>query len=107
MIYIVTNIVFAQLDKKIVIINPLKKMETLGSVVVSDILINNGSSNGLAPARHQAIAWINADILIIEPKKLKNTHIFCQANTFKDIVYKMAAIMFRPHCVASCCLNHL
>ena len=51
------------------------------------------SDNGLSPIRRQAIIWINAGILLIEPLRRTN---FIQENVFENVVWKMAFILSRP-----------
>ena len=71
-------------------------------ICVSKITII-GSDNGLSPGRRQAIIWINAGILFIEPCGTWNLNrkssIFIPANVFQNVVWKMAAILSRPQCV--------
>ena len=55
-----------------------------------------GSGNGLSPGRRQAIIWTNAGILLIGPL---GTNFFIQENAFENVVWKMAAILYRPQCV--------
>ena len=51
----------------------------------------------------QAIIWVNASILLIEPnfqwKFNKNTDVFKQQKEFENIVYQMVDILFRPQYV--------
>ena len=61
-------------------------------------LCNICSDNCLSPGRRQAIIWSNAGILLI------GIYIFIQQNTFENVVWKMAAILFRPQWVISCCV---
>ena len=56
----------------------------------------NGSDNGLSPGRCQAIIWTNAEILLIRPSATnfsdffyRNSSIFIEENTFKNIVCDM------------------
>ena len=65
-----------------------------------------GSDNGLSPGRRQAIIWSNAGIIVKLNRRNKfqwnlkrNWYIFIQANTFENVVWKMAAILSRPQCV--------
>ena len=64
--------------------------------------ITIGSDNGLSPSRRQAIIWISAAILSIQPLGTKiseiliETHIF----SFKKMHLKMSsAVLPRPQCV--------
>ena len=73
-------------------------------ICVSKLIII-GSANGLSPDRRQAIIWTNAGILLIGPLEtnfseiLIEIYIFIQENSFKSVVWKMAAILSRPQCV--------
>ena len=65
-----------------------------------------GSDNGWLPARHQAIIWIKAGILLIQTlgtnfsEILNKVHTFViQENAFENVVCKMMAILFQPKCV--------
>ena len=69
-------------------------------------LIITGSDNGLLPGQRQVIVWTNAGILLIGPlgNKLKwnpnqDSYIFFKENALENVVWKMAAILSRPHCV--------
>ena len=57
-----------------------------------------GSDNGLLPDRHQAIIWINAGILLIEPLGTNFSEIFSGIHTFlfKKMHLKMSSRKFRP-----------
>ena len=55
--------------------------------MVSQILINIGSSNGLVPNRHQAITWTNVDIISIGP----------QATNFSKILIKIQTIIIQEN----------
>ena len=65
-----------------------------------------GSGNGLAPVRRQAIHCLNQCKLIVnctlrnmfQSNLNQNTSIFCQNNTFGNVVWKTAAILFKPRC---------
>ena len=46
-----------------------------------------GSDNGLSPGRHQAIIWINAEMCW---KNYRNSHIFIEENTSKNVVCEMS-----------------
>ena len=66
-----------------------------------------GSDNGLTPGRHQAIIWINAGILLIEPlgtnfRVIYNANIFIQENAFESVICEMADILSWPQCVNAC-----
>ena len=62
-----------------------------------------GSDNGLSPGRRQAIVWINAGILLIEPLGTIFSEILIKIHTcsFKKMHLKMASISSRPQCVNS------
>ena len=72
----------------------------MAHICVSKLIII-ASDNGLSPARHQAIIWTNAGILLIW---LLGTNfngilfIFIQENAFENVVCEMAAILSRPEC---------
>ena len=65
-----------------------------------------GSDNGLSPDWRQAIIWTNAGILLIGPlgasfsEIVIEIHTFSLKNVFENIVWKMAAFLSRPQCVA-------
>ena len=63
------------------------------------IWVSIGSGNGLSLVRRQAIAWVDAYLLSIEPleiklqwNSIKNTGAFIHENAFENVVCKMAAI---------------
>ena len=56
-------------------------------------LTSISSDNGLSPDRCQAIIWPNAGILLIEPLETNFKDSFIHKNTFKNFVWKMAAIL--------------
>ena len=65
-----------------------------------------GSDNGLSPGRRQAIIWANAGILLIGPLGTNLSEILIEIytfslkkNAFENVVWEMAAILFRPQCV--------
>ena len=64
-----------------------------------------GLGNGLAPIRHQAIAWTSANLL---PNKLlgrnltkinQNLNIFIDENALQYVVCEMVSILSLPQCV--------
>ena len=62
-----------------------------------------GSYNGLWPGRRQAIVWTNAGILLIGRLGTNFNEILIEIHAFSfkeiQVVWKMAAILFRPQCV--------
>ena len=76
-------------------------------ICVSKVIII-GSDDGLSPGWHQAIIWTNAGILLIEPLGINfseilieiNTFSFIQENSFKNVVWNMAAILSKSQCVS-------
>ena len=61
----------------------------------------NGSDSGLSTARHDAIIWNNAGIVLIAPLGTnfnirRNLCIFIQENAVENVVWKMTAILSRP-----------
>ena len=79
-----------------------------------DICISNvtiiGSDNGLSPARHQAIIWTNAGILLIGPLGTKFSEILIEilSFSFKQIHLKVSSakwlnVLSRPQCVKFQC----
>ena len=77
---------------------------------VTHICVRNltiiGSDNGLSPGQRQAIIWINAGILLIEPfwNNLQwninhNSNIFIQENALENVICEMASMLSRPQCV--------
>ena len=62
-----------------------------------------GSDNDLSLGRCQAIIRTNAVILLIGPLRTNklnlslNSNIYAQENDFENVVYKMSAILCRPH----------
>ena len=66
-----------------------------------------GSDNGLAPGRRQAIIRTNARISLIghlgsnfnDILSEIPTFSFIQENPFENVVWEMAAILYRPRCV--------
>ena len=66
-----------------------------------------GSDIGLSPGRHQAIIWTNAGIFFQHwtPRNKfqwhfnRNPYLFIQENSFESVVWKMAAMLYRPQCV--------
>ena len=65
-----------------------------------------GSDNGLSPGRRQAITWINAGILFIEPlgTNFSDILIGIQIFSFKKMCLKMASVKWHPFCLG---LNEL
>ena len=59
------------------------------------------SDNGLAPGRRQAIIWINAGILPIEPLGINFSEILIEiyAFSFKKTHLKMSSGKWRPFCI--------
>ena len=64
-----------------------------------------GSDNDLSPARRQAIIWTNDGILLIGPLGTNFNDTLIEINTFsfiknkfKNVVWKLAAILSRPQC---------
>ena len=58
--------------------------------------------HGLSPFRHQAITWTNADKTHTGKhfcEILTKTSTISLINTFENVVWKMAAILFKPRCV--------
>ena len=57
-----------------------------------------GSDNGLSPGRHQAIIWINAGILLIEPLGLNFSEILIEIKTFsfKEMRLKVSSAKRQP-----------
>ena len=86
-------------------INSLRPSDAYGCVSKLTII---GSDNGLSPRRHQAIIWINAGILKLDPweqisvkfqSQLKHFHL---ENALENVVCEMASILSRPQCVNTC-----
>ena len=63
--------------------------------MTSWIVVNNASGNGLAPVRHQAIAWTNGDVLTIGPldTKIYENRIKIQHFSIKKVRLKMPSEM--------------
>ena len=68
-------------------------------------LTSIGSDNGLSPGRRQAIIWTNVGILLLRTlgtiisEILTEIDIFAfTKNTFENVVWEMAAILYRPQC---------
>ena len=57
----------------------------------------------LSLARHQAIIWISAEILLIGHLRTNFSEIlieiFIQENAFENVVWKIATILYRPQYV--------
>ena len=84
---------------------------------VTHICINKttiiGSDNGLSPGRCQAIIWTNAGILLIGTLGTNNSEIsnqmsflFIREIAYENVIWKMAAILFRPQCVKAWVLSY-
>ena len=60
-----------------------------------------GSDNGLSPGRRQAIVWINAGILLIEPLGTNFSEIYIEIRTFslKKMHLKVSSSKWRPFCL--------
>ena len=60
-----------------------------------------GSDNGLSPGRRQAIIWINARILLIEPLGINFSEMLTQIDTFslKKMHLKMSLGRRQPSCL--------
>ena len=77
---------------------------------VTHICVGNltiiGSDNGLSPGRRQAIAWINAGLLLIGPLGTNFNEILfgIQTFSFKKMLLKMSSAKWRPFCLG---LNEL
>ena len=74
-------------------------------ICVAD-LATIGSDNDLSPVRRQAIIWTNAGILLIGLLGTNFSETLIRIQTFslkkihlKMLLWKMAAILFRPQCV--------
>ena len=67
----------------------------------------SGSDKGLSPGRRQAIIWTNARLLLIWHLETNFSEILIEIKTFSlkksmwNVVWKMSAILSRPHCVYS------
>ena len=64
-------------------------------------ITNIGSDNGLSPGRRQAIFWINAEILLIEPFGTNFSEIFMAIHTFsfKKMHLNMSSGKWRTFCL--------
>ena len=69
---------------------------------------NIGSENGLSPNRHQFIIWTKVGTSLIGPWEQTsvkfyylNVYIFIQENAFENVVWEIAAILFRLQSVIS------
>ena len=71
-----------------------------------DNLTITGSDYGLSPARHQAILWTNAGILLIGPLGTKFSEVLIKIHTFsfKKMHLKMLSGKWQPFFLASMCL---
>ena len=67
-----------------------------------------GSDDGLSPGRRQAIIWTNAGISLIGPLGTNFSEILIEILTFsfKEMHWKMVAILSRPQCVNITMLTH-
>ena len=54
------------------------------------------SDNGLSPDRRQAIIYTNTGVLLIEPYGTKFSEILIETHIFRNVVWKMVAILSRP-----------
>ena len=72
-------------------------------------LVNSGSGNNLVPVWCQTIAWTNAVLLLIGLLRKKNLieiwiwkkkSFFHEHQCKLEIVFEMAAILYRPHSVS-------
>ena len=72
-----------------------------GRVICVGKLTIIGSGDGLSPARHRAIIWTNAGILLIEPlgTKFSEISIEVHAFSFKKLQFKMLSGKWRPSCI--------
>ena len=68
-----------------------------------------GSDNGLAPNRRQAITWINADSLLIEPFGTNFSDLWIGIITFSftKMLVKMLSATKRPFCPRGDALKHI
>ena len=81
-------------------------LNALTHICVSKLTII-GSDNGLSPGRRQAVIWTNTGILLImllirnklQWNLIQNSYIFIQENAIESVVWKVAAILFRPQWV--------
>ena len=78
----------------------------IGMLLVSSasLCVNIGSGNGLAPVWCQTIFWTNEDVVnwYLKDNELKwnlNQAFFFQLKDLKNVVPKMATILFRLQCV--------
>ena len=62
-------------------LNVLTQWGRLAHICVDDLIIN-GSDNGLAPTRRQAIIWVNVQILLIGPLGTKFSEILIEIYIF-------------------------
>ena len=86
---------------------------------VTNIYVGNrniiDSDNGLSPGQQQAIIYTKTEILtwnrtlgdILRWNCTLNLYIFIPENTFKSVVYEMAAILSRPQCVHQMFTNNV
>ena len=62
--------------------------------------VSISSGNGLLPAGHQAITWINADLLSIGPYATNFIEIWIEIQTFSSMKMhlKMSSVKLWPFC---------
>ena len=79
---------------------PLTHWGRVTHICVSKLIII-GSDNALSPGRRQAIIWINAGILLIEPlgTNLIETLIEILAFSFKKMCLKVSSAKWWPFCL--------
>ena len=67
--------------------------------------MNIESGSDFVPDGHQALTWINADLLLTKPKVTisadsnQNTNIFFYEDGLKNVVCKMSSILSKPHSI--------
>ena len=63
--------------------------------------VSIGSDNGLSPARHRALIWTNADILLIRPQGTYFNGILfeIQIFSFKKMRFNISSVKYRPFCL--------
>ena len=76
------------------------RWDRVAHICVSKLTIID-SDDGLSPGRRQAIFWTNAGILLMGHLGNSNrkSYFFFKKIHFKNVVWKMAAILSRPQCV--------
>ena len=80
--------------------SPLTHWGRVTHICVSKLTIID-SDNGLSPCRRQAIAWINAGILLIRPLATNFSEISIEIHvfSFKKIYLKISSGKWRPFCL--------